>query len=87
MKGTQTLTGKDGSALALLLHTPVLLATLGERRLEDKAPDVVVPFKVGASFLQLLVLQIRGHVCHLDVGKLGLQVFRVHLSTKNNGFA
>lgn len=76
------LTGEDSSALALLIHAPVPLSALGERRLEDEPADVVVLLEVSASLLQLLLLQIGGHVCHLDVGELGLQVLRVHLCNR-----
>lgn len=72
-------TGEDGAPLALLLHPSLLLARLGEGRLEDKAPDVVALLKVGLPLLQLLVVQVGRDVGHLDVGVFGVQVFGAHL--------
>lgn len=72
-------TGEDGAALALLLHASLLLARLGEGRLEDEAADVVALLEVGLPLLQLLVVQVGRDVGHLDVGVLGVQVFGTHL--------
>lgn len=78
-KGKRRPTGEDGAPLALLLHPPLLLARLGEGRLEDKAPDVVALLEVGLPLLQLLVVQVGRDVGHLDVGVLGVQVLGAHL--------
>ena len=76
---TGTPTGQDRATLALFLHSALLLARHGEGRLEFEAPDVMAPLKVGLPVHQLLLLQKRGDVGHLDVGVLGVQVFWIHL--------
>lgn len=50
-----------------------------EGRLKDKAIDVVMALKVGLLLQLLLLTKIRHYVGHLDVGKSGVQVFRIHL--------
>lgn len=49
------------------------------RRLEDEAADVVALLKVGLLFWRLLLFKVRLDKGYLDIGKLGVQVFRVHL--------
>lgn len=78
-KQNQMLTGQYGASLALLLHVSMFLSWQGERRLEHKAVDVVMSLKVGPFFLLLFLVEVGHHVRHLDVGKLGVQVFRIYL--------
>jgi len=73
------LTGQDGASLALLLHVAVLLPRESERRLEHEAADVVMPLEVGPLVLLLLLVEVGHHVRHLDVRKLGVQVFGIYL--------
>lgn len=54
-----------------------------ERSLKHKAADVVVSFKVCPFVVLLLFIKVGHHICHLDVGKLGVQVFRIHLHIKH----
>ena len=79
----QTLTGQDGASLALLLHVSVFLPWQGERRLEHKAVDVVMPLKICPLVLLFFLIEEGQHVRHLDVGKLWVQVFRIHLFSKD----
>ncbi len=50
-----------------------------EGRLKDEATDVVMVLKVGLLLLLFLLIKIRHYVGHLDVGKSGVQVFRIDL--------
>lgn len=73
------LTGQDGFSFALFLHIPMLFSRKSERRLKDKATDVVMALKVGLLLQLLLFIKIRHYIGHLNVGKFGVQVFRIHL--------
>lgn len=57
----------------------MLLARQRVRRLEDEAADVVALLEVGLLLRRLLLLEVGLDEGHLDVGELGVQVFRVHL--------
>lgn len=72
-------TCQDGAPFALLLHSALPLSSLGEGHLEHEAPDVVASLKLRSPLLQLLLVKERGHVGHLDVSKLGIQVLWVNL--------
>ena len=72
-------TGKNGPAFALFLHPTLLLPGHGEGRLKDETTDIVALLKVRLPVFQLLVLQVGGHMGHLDVGILRVQVLWVHL--------
>lgn len=73
------LTCENRAPLALLLHPSLLLPRHCERCLKDKAANVVALFKVSLAVLQLLVIQVRRDVGHLNVGILGVQVLGIHL--------
>lgn len=75
-------TCEHGPPLALLIHTTVLLARQRVRRLEHEAADVVALLEVGLLLRRFLLLEVRLDKSHLDVGELGVQVFRVHLWQK-----
>lgn len=75
------LTGQDGSPLALFLHVAVLLPRESKGRLKDEAVDVVIPLEIRLLFLLLLLVEVRHHVCNLNVGEFRIQVFGVHLDT------
>lgn len=53
-----------------------------ERRLEHKAVDVVMSLEICPFFLLFFLVKVGHHVRHLDVGKLGVQVFRIYLFLK-----
>ncbi len=57
----------------------MLFARQRVRRLEHKAADVVALLKVRLLLGRLLVLEVRLDERHLDVGELGVQVFRIYL--------
>ena len=57
----------------------MFLPRQSERRLEHKAVDVVMPLKICPLVLLLFLIEEGHHVRHLDVGKLWVQVFRIHL--------
>lgn len=78
----QTPTGQNGASLALLLHVSVFLPRQCERRLKHKAVDVVMPLEIRPLFLLLFLIEVGHHVRHLDVGKLGVQVFGIYLFLK-----
>ncbi len=61
----------------------MFLPRQSERRLKHKAVDVVMPLKIGPFVLLLFLVKVGHHVRHLDVGKLGVQVFRIYLFLKN----
>ena len=61
-------TFEDGPPLPLLLGVSPGLAVLGEGRLEHEGVDVVVLLEVGLAVLELGLLEVWGHVGHLDVG-------------------
>lgn len=82
-KCKQTHTGQYGASLALLLHVSVFLPWQSERRLEHKAVDVVMPLKICPFVLLFFLIKVGHHVRHLNVGKLGVEVFRIYLLVKN----
>ena len=49
------------------------------RRLKHKAVDVMAFLKVSLLLWRLLLIKVRLDKCHLDIGKLGVQVFGVYL--------
>lgn len=73
------LTGQYGAPLALFLHISMFLPRQSERRLKHKAFDVVVPLEICPFFLLLLLIKVGHYICHLNVGKLGVQIFGIHL--------
>lgn len=76
---THILTCQYGASLALLLHISVFLSWQSERRLKHKSVDVVMPLKICPFFLLLFLVKVGHHIRHLDVGKLGVQVFGIYL--------
>lgn len=78
----QTLTGQYGAPLALLLHVSMFLPWQSEWRLKHEALDVVVSLKICPFVLLLFLVKVGHHIRHLDVGKLGVQVFRIYLFLK-----
>lgn len=79
MNKSNLLTGQYRPAFTLLLHATLLLARYCERHLKHKSTNVVAPFKVRLPVHQLLLIQVRSHMCHLDVRVLGVQVFGIYL--------
>lgn len=73
------LTGQYGASLALLLHISMFLPRQSERCLKHKTVDVVMSLKIRPFFLLLFFVEVGHHVRHLDVGELGVQVFRINL--------
>lgn len=73
------LTGQDGFSFALFLHVSMFFSRKSEGRLKDKATDVVMVLEVGLLLQLLLFIEIRHYIGHLNVGKSGVQVFRIHL--------
>lgn len=63
----------------MLLHVAMFLPRQSERRLEHEAIDVVMSLEVRLLLLLLLVVEVGHYVGHLDVGVLGVQVFRIYL--------
>lgn len=57
----------------------MFLPRQSERRLEHEAIDVVMSLEVRLLLLLLLVVEVGHYVGHLDVGVLGVQVFRIYL--------
>lgn len=53
-----------------------------ERCLKHKAVDVVMPLEIRPLLLLLFLIEVGHHVRHLDVGKLGVQVFGIYLFLK-----
>lgn len=78
----QKVTCEHSPPFALLFHATVLLARQCVRRLEHEAADVVALLEVGLLFWRLLLLKVWLDKGHLDVGELGVQVFRVHLGQR-----
>lgn len=73
------LTGQYGASLALLLHISMFPPWQSERRLKHKAIDVMMPLKICPFFLLFFLVKVGDHVRHLNVGKLGVQVFGIYL--------
>lgn len=73
------LTGQYGASLALLLNISMFLSRQSEWRLEHKAVDVVVSLKIRPFVLLFFLIKVGHYICHLNVGKLWVQVFRIHL--------
>lgn len=82
-KQQQILTGQYGASLALLLHVSVFLSRQSKRRLKHEPVDVVMSLKVSPFVTLFFLVKVGHHVCHLDVGELGIQVFRIYLFVKN----
>ncbi len=83
-KCKETLTGQNGASLALLLHVSMFLACQSEGRLKHKAVDVVMSLKVCPLVLLFFLVKVGHHVRHLNVGKLGVQVFGIDLFLKDD---
>lgn len=79
----QTLTGQYGASLALLLHISMFFPWQSERRLKHKAVDVVMSLKICPFVLLFFLVKVGHHIRHLNVGKLGVQVFGIYLLSQN----
>lgn len=77
-------TCKDNPPFALLLHPTVLFPWQRVGCLKDEAVDVVTLLEVRLLLRYLLLLKVRLDKRHLHVGKLGVQVFGVHLWETTN---
>lgn len=61
----------------------MFLPRQSERRLKHKAVDVVMSLEICPFVLLFFLVKVGHHVRHLDVGKLGVQVFGIYLFLKN----
>lgn len=65
-------------ALVLFMQLPMCTPIGCERRAEQKGAQPVVAIEISHPVLELIGVEMRFHVCNLDVGLLGVELGLVH---------